>query len=510
MPANSQYQDNKPLHGPNLILDVENFGPIAEAKNIEFRPMTVFVGPSNTGKSYLAMLLHAMLQWRPERRYWRFGARRPNKNSIGQHAIVTEIANWKRRWNSRVEASHESEYIEIPSRELSNQIQVELCKISAEIVNQHTALIRRSIREYFEVNRDDELVLNQVSATETPFVELRVTSGLARPDRCIEIYDDNAQFRLHSFSISEQAYESLDWLGTDEGSDVAADFFFEDFTRSNVDQLLPKTVSRYLPASRTGIMLSHAILTDRIVARASDISREGAEFVPFHRIHAEFLRAINAVGRTSPGRRRTPLGALSIADKIESGLLEGAINVETGPIGLPRFVYAREGVEFPLFRSSSMITEIAPLVLFLRYYMSDRDLMIVEEPESHLHPIAQQRLAALLTLMIRAGFRVLITTHSDYFVEQLGIFHNASFLDDVARAETLRCFGPELDSGLYLRGDEIAVYSFNEGVDGSGTTVDEVTFDEDQWEYGTTDHAAAVIEQFNRNARVTEARMSRS
>ena len=55
-------QDKKPLHGPNLILDVENFGPIAEAKNIEFRPMTVFVGPSNTGKSYLAMLLHAMLQ----------------------------------------------------------------------------------------------------------------------------------------------------------------------------------------------------------------------------------------------------------------------------------------------------------------------------------------------------------------------------------------------------------------------------------------------------------------
>ena len=57
--------DNKqslPLHGPNLILDVENFGPIAEAKNIEFKPMTVFVGPSNTGKTYLAMLLHSVLR----------------------------------------------------------------------------------------------------------------------------------------------------------------------------------------------------------------------------------------------------------------------------------------------------------------------------------------------------------------------------------------------------------------------------------------------------------------
>ncbi|MXZ03868.1 MAG: hypothetical protein F4Y88_09485, partial [Chloroflexi bacterium] len=52
------------LHGPNLILDVENFGPIAEAKNIEFKPMTVFVGKSNTGKTYLATLLHAALRAR--------------------------------------------------------------------------------------------------------------------------------------------------------------------------------------------------------------------------------------------------------------------------------------------------------------------------------------------------------------------------------------------------------------------------------------------------------------
>lgn len=54
------------LHGPNLILDVENFGPIAEAKNIEFKPMTVFVGPSNTGKTYLALLLHSILKARRE------------------------------------------------------------------------------------------------------------------------------------------------------------------------------------------------------------------------------------------------------------------------------------------------------------------------------------------------------------------------------------------------------------------------------------------------------------
>ena len=40
-------------------VDVENFGPIAKAR-VDVRPLTVFVGPSNTGKSYLAVLLYAL------------------------------------------------------------------------------------------------------------------------------------------------------------------------------------------------------------------------------------------------------------------------------------------------------------------------------------------------------------------------------------------------------------------------------------------------------------------
>lgn len=40
-------------------LEVEDFGPIVEAR-IDLRPLTVFVGPSNTGKSCLALLIYAL------------------------------------------------------------------------------------------------------------------------------------------------------------------------------------------------------------------------------------------------------------------------------------------------------------------------------------------------------------------------------------------------------------------------------------------------------------------
>lgn len=42
-------------------LDVTDFGPISEA-SVDLRPLTIFIGPSNTGKSYLAVLIYALQQ----------------------------------------------------------------------------------------------------------------------------------------------------------------------------------------------------------------------------------------------------------------------------------------------------------------------------------------------------------------------------------------------------------------------------------------------------------------
>ena len=40
--------------------------------------------------------------------------------------------------------------------------------------------------------------------------------------------------------------------------------------------------------------------------------------------------------------------------------------------------------------------------------------------ESHLHPGAQTKIAQTLARLVRAGVRVLITTHSNYLLQQIG------------------------------------------------------------------------------------------
>ena len=46
-------------HRDPLEIEVTDFGPIVHGK-VDLRPLTVFVGPSNTGKSYLAILVYAL------------------------------------------------------------------------------------------------------------------------------------------------------------------------------------------------------------------------------------------------------------------------------------------------------------------------------------------------------------------------------------------------------------------------------------------------------------------
>ena len=44
---------------PDVRISATNFGPIASG-TVDLRPLTVFVGPSNTGKTYFAILIYAL------------------------------------------------------------------------------------------------------------------------------------------------------------------------------------------------------------------------------------------------------------------------------------------------------------------------------------------------------------------------------------------------------------------------------------------------------------------
>lgn len=51
----------KTIKKPDLSVEVKNFGPISKGA-ISLKNLTVLIGPNNSGKSYMAMLVHAFAE----------------------------------------------------------------------------------------------------------------------------------------------------------------------------------------------------------------------------------------------------------------------------------------------------------------------------------------------------------------------------------------------------------------------------------------------------------------
>ena len=100
-----------------------------------------------------------------------------------------------------------------------------------------------------------------------------------------------------------------------------------------------------------------------------------------------------------------------------------------------------------------MVSELAPLVLFLRGIVEPGDLIIIEEPESHLHPGAQAKIAQTLARLVRAGVRVVITTHSTNLLQQIS---------NLIREGELQKLGEStLKSTDYLKKEEVGAWRFH-------------------------------------------------
>lgn len=90
--------------------------------------------------------------------------------------------------------------------------------------------------------------------------------------------------------------------------------------------------------------------------------------------------------------------------------------------------------DIPLQLASSSARGLADLYFYLRHKAALGDLLIIEAPESHLDTRNQVMLARILSRFVRAGIKVLITTHSDYIIKEVNNLIMLSQLDDDALA----------------------------------------------------------------------------
>ena len=160
--------------------------------------------------------------------------------------------------------------------------------------------------------------------------------------------------------------------------------------------------------------------------------------------------------------------------KIEKAILNGTVDIQRSETGYPRFTYRPEdwNDDLPLMNASSMVSELAPVVLYLRHVVRPGNVLIIEEPESHLHPAMQVEFTRQLAALVRAGVRVIITTHSEWVLEELA---NIVRLSSLSKAERKGIKGGD----VALRPEEVGAWLFQPKNRPRGSVVKEIPLDDD-------------------------------
>jgi predicted ATPase len=111
------------------------------------------------------------------------------------------------------------------------------------------------------------------------------------------------------------------------------------------------------------------------------------------------------------------------------------------------YPYRSNRKKMPLHFTSSTVNTLFGLVFYLEHQAKVGDYLMIDEPELSLHPDNQRNLARVLANLVNKGIKVVVSTHSTYFVRELNnlIMLNQRF----AEADTLReRYGYELNEGL--------------------------------------------------------------
>lgn len=400
-------------------LHVEHFGRIRQA-DIKVAPMMLFVGPNNTGKSYMVSLLWRMLDIRgivplePPRSgsYAECDDMLRDLLSEKRDALRPEFAkslfNWLNEWMTA------DGFKQRIARDIFNSDQVTLGALRVDI--------------------DDALGAIPISwrkETVRPVAEAAYVNG--------EI----------QISYSEKRGE------TGEGRFEIIKNLIGLFLSGH--PCSPDTA--YLPASRTGFILSYRSLITNMIDMWSGKKRPGntlpqpaitfmKDLIDEHKYRGQFAE---------------------IAEMLEEKVIEGKIVRRDGPI--PEYFYRTADADFPFYLTSSLITEVAPLIIFLQKF-KDLDYLIFEEPESHLHLKVQRILAKYLVKLVNNDLNIWMTTHGDTFFQQI----NNLIVTTEERREKLKALG-YADDEMILP-EDIAAYEFRPNPDGMTDVVPlEVTKD---------------------------------
>jgi predicted ATPase len=401
-----------------MQLTVRNFGPIKKA-TVDFGQLTVIIGKNNTGKSYLAQLHYTILEC-SRRTIQEIFAHYPYFYGIEEEDLaIYEPLRTAREQLGELARRIKAEKLTASSI-VSNIIEFVLKDIAQRIQTN----LRVSLESSFGVRISDLINIGARNAKiKWDFLEnvlataelskkgsIRVNLSLTQEERKrIEDFVKASKFLGFLMKARKRRINYLTRLYLDIRRNIS---------RSKEARLSWAPRAYYIPAGRGGLLESYETVVTGLVSLSPRAPIRGLSMPPLPGMASQFYSVLLRLqGKKGPMSAKL--------NEVFEEVLQGEVHLRRVK-GQPksRVVYRFRQGEFidstDVIHAASMIKELAPIYLIVRELIRPSDFLIIEEPESHLHPGAQMQFARIIGMLVQSGVRVLITTHSDLLLREIG------------------------------------------------------------------------------------------
>ena len=380
-------------------LHIENFAKIKQA-DIELHPLTLLVGENNSGKSYVATLIWAVCALSESI----YPVSVPTSDSYEKCKQVVQCLLEQQSQDANKELKLTVQDQQLFVDWFNDVLRENKEKLLEEAFQKTIPIGQLFIKNY---SRKETFNLSKEESLKTIFKTkefgLNKSKSFAETDleRQLSVITEDVLY-----SIIKHINYSLLFSGYNDGST-----FYQSIEAMWPGYLGPvlKPAPLFLPASRTGFMISYpALVADALEGSAVKLTKPIQMFLK-GLTQKSLARIINNKNKR----------LITIADWLENELLKGTIErIDTERI--PQYQYRGfdSNNTLPIYLTSSLVAEVAPIVYFLRAF--DRySAFFIEEPEAHLHPSAQRIMARAIARLKNEGLPVVITTHGDTLFQQL-------------------------------------------------------------------------------------------
>lgn len=436
-----------------MKIKVSNLGVIKEAE-IELKPLTVFIGRSGTGKTWTAYTLASIFSKYGFQEYLK--AYSDKKNPIQYEILEQGIQEFLEVGNCQINLvdfaeQYGEKYINDLGRIAPNwlshflnttrvnfknlQISFLLNEFIKDLLNKIRKLsLDRKINygshlslQILKQEDEDEIYFYRISEGskdnfKLPLVlikDLFSETILGIIHRCFYAYiyifpTERTTYAGFPFSVQKRVLSSLEEESDTEGS---------------------KPDKQKITVGKSAVIESLTSIIANASVKTDDKRQEEAEKNP------QILEYIN------------------LANFLQENILSGHVKVDSSTLQNEIIFQPSEDVNLEMQVASSMVKELAPLYLCLRYLVEPNELLIIDEPEMNLHPAAQVEIIEFLAMLVNAGIKILITTHSPYIVDHLSNLIKATQYEDKESIKE-RFYLDRTDA--FIAQENVSVYLFED------------------------------------------------